>query len=52
VEEVSFGLTGISWNGGNRIWRDLNCLELRKSVSAKLEWLGMKDFGFGLTEMS
>jgi hypothetical protein len=50
MEEVSFGLTGIVWNEEGRFWPDLNGLRWRKSVLARLKWLGMKEFSFGLTE--
>jgi hypothetical protein len=52
MEEVGFGQTGMAWNGGSRFWPDWNGLERRKSILARLEWLGMKEVGFGLTEIA
>jgi hypothetical protein len=63
--EISFGLTGMIWNGGSGcsltetawnggcgFWPDWNGLEWRKSVLVLLEWLGIEEVGFGLTGMT
>jgi hypothetical protein len=39
-------------NRGSRFWPNCNGLEWRKSVLARLEWLGMGEVGFGLTGMT
>jgi hypothetical protein len=41
MEEISFGLTGIAWNGKSQFWPDWNGLEWRKPfwpVLNGLEW--------------
>jgi hypothetical protein len=50
MEEVGFVLTGIAWTGANRFWPNWNGLEWKKSVLACLEWPGMEEVSFGLTE--
>jgi translation elongation factor EF-1beta len=64
MEEIGFGLTGMAWNRGSRVWPDWNSLERTKSVLARLEHLGIesvgfsleglgeKEVGFGLTEIA
>jgi hypothetical protein len=49
MEEVGFGPTGVDWNGGSQFRPHWKGLESRKSVLGRLEWLGIKDVGFGLT---
>jgi hypothetical protein len=49
MDEVGFGLTGKAWNGDRIFCPDWNNLEWRKSVLARLEWLEIKEVGFGLT---
>jgi hypothetical protein len=64
-EEAHFGLTGMEWNRINCFGPDWNGLELiksvlawcnglewRKSVLARLEWLGIEEVGFGLIVMA
>jgi hypothetical protein len=48
MEEVSFLLTGMAWNGGRLFWPHCNGLELRKLVLSGLEWFGMDQVSFGL----
>jgi hypothetical protein len=42
MEEDSVGLTGMAWNGANQFWHDWNSLKGWKSVTARLERLGME----------
>jgi hypothetical protein len=56
MEEVSFGLTGIAWNGGSRFWTGFKerksiltkpeGLKWRRSVLAGIERFGLADVGF------
>jgi hypothetical protein len=52
MEKVGFVLNGIALTGANRFWPNWNSLEWKKSVLARLDWLGMEEVGFGLSRMA
>jgi hypothetical protein len=41
IREISFGLTGLAWNGGSRFWHDCKGLEITAVVFGLpfLAWL-------------
>jgi hypothetical protein len=65
MEKVGLCLTGMAcnkgicflpyWNGLNeesQFWLERNGSKWRKSVLARLEWLGLKELSFGPTEIA
>jgi hypothetical protein len=52
MKKVGFSLPRTVWNGIRRFWPDWNGYEWRKSVLARLEWLGMEEVSFGPTGLA
>jgi hypothetical protein len=42
---------GLERKGGSWFWPDWNNFKWQKLILARLKWLGMKEAGFGLTEI-